>query len=99
MLRLHSEGHYTHIVTGAGRRFCNLSIGDLEARLDPALFLRVHRSHIVNLGAVQELERQDGRLMVRLRGDDERVPVSRSSAPGLLQRLGLADIATRPGSS
>ena len=48
---------------------------------------------------VQELERQDGRLMVRLRGDDERVPVSRSSAPGLLQRLGLADIATRPGSS
>lgn len=99
VLRLFAEGHYTHIVTAAGRRFCNLSIGDLEARLDPAQFLRVHRSHIVNLGAVQELERQDGRLLVRLRGDEERVPVSRSSAPGLLQRLGLAETTARTGSS
>ncbi len=98
VLRLHAEGHYTQILTPAGRRFCNLSIGDLEARLDPALFMRVHRSHIVNLGAVQELERQDGRLLLRLRGDDERVPVSRSSAPGLLQRLGLADTAAPTGS-
>lgn len=98
VLRLHAEGHYTHLHTEAGRRFCNLSIGDLEARLDPAQFMRVHRSHIVNLDAVQELERQDGRLLLRLRGDDERVPVSRSSALGLLQRLGLTEMPTISGS-
>lgn len=99
VLHLHAEGHYTHLHTEAGRRFCNLSIGDLEARLDPEYFLRVHRSHIVNLAAVQELERQDGRLRVRVRGSDERVPVSRSSAPVLLARLGLSDTAAPTGTS
>lgn len=97
VLRLHSDGHYTHIYTPEGRRFCNLSIGDLEARLDPERFLRVHRSHIVNLHAVHELERHDGRLMVRLRGDGTLIPVSRSSAPGLLERLGLSAAAVRTG--
>jgi hypothetical protein len=89
VLRLHSDGHYTHIVTAQGRRFCNLSIGDLEDRLDPEQFMRVHRSHIVQLSAVQELVRHDGRLWLRLRGDAEEIPVSRSSAPALLARLGL----------
>jgi DNA-binding LytR/AlgR family response regulator len=93
VLRLHSDGHYTRIVTTDGNRFCNLSIGDLEARLDPEHFMRVHRSHILNLGAVQELVRGDGRLAVRLAGDDEVVPVSRSTAPALLTRLGLAATA------
>lgn len=97
VLRLHSDGHYTHIVTAEGRRFCNLSIGDLEARLDPEQFLRVHRSHILNLRAVRELVRQDGRVAVRLHGDAEEIPVSRSSAPLLLERLGLAASAVRQG--
>jgi hypothetical protein len=99
VLRLYSNGHYTHLVTAAGRRFCNLSIGDLEARLDPAQFMRVHRSHIVSLPAVQGLERRDGRLMLRLEGDEEPVPVSRSSAAALMQRLGLAEIAAGSGLS
>jgi LytTR family transcriptional regulator, CO-responsive transcriptional regulator RcoM len=90
LLCLHSDGHYTRVVTAEGSRFCNLSIGDLEMRLEPELFLRVHRSHIVNLRAVHELVRADGRLAVRLSGLDEPVPVSRSSAPALLERLGLA---------
>lgn len=89
LLRLHSDGHYTRVVTAEGSRFCNLSIGDLESRLDPEQFMRVHRSHILNLGAVHELVRHDGRLAVRLHGDDEEIPVSRSSAAALLARLGL----------
>jgi hypothetical protein len=97
VLRLHSDGHYTRIVIAEGARFCNLSIGDLEARLDPEQFMRVHRSHILNLRAVHELVRQDGRLAVRLRGDAEVIPVSRSSAPALLERLGLAASAVRQG--
>jgi hypothetical protein len=97
VLRLHSDGHYTRVVVASGNRFCNLGIGDLESRLDPEVFMRVHRSHIVNLGAVHELVRQEGRLYVRLRGDPEVIPVSRSSAPVLLGRLGLAAAAVRQG--
>jgi hypothetical protein len=89
LLRLFSDGHYTRVVTAEGNRFCNLGIGDIEARLDPEQFMRVHRSHIVNLQAVQELVRSDGRLTLRMGGEDELIPVSRTSAAALLARLGL----------
>jgi LytTR family transcriptional regulator, CO-responsive transcriptional regulator RcoM len=99
LLRLHSDGHYTRVVTAEGSRFCNLSIGDLETRLDPAHFMRVHRSHIVNLREVLQLERVEGRLVLRLRGDGADVPVSRTSAAALMARLGVApaSVSVRPG--
>lgn len=94
ILSIHSEGHYTRVCSTGGNQFCNLSISDLEARLDPELFMRVHRSHIVNLRAVTQLQRHDGRLALRLHGSPDALPVSRSSAPLLLQRLGM-----NPGNS
>ena len=98
VLRLHSDGHYTRVITAADNRFCNLAIGDLEGRLDPDHFMRVHRSHIVNLREVTQLMRVEGRLVLRLRGDDTEVPVSRSSSPLLMARLGIAPaaVASRP---
>jgi LytTR family transcriptional regulator, CO-responsive transcriptional regulator RcoM len=93
VLRLDSDGHYTRIVTAQGSQFCNLAIGDLETRLDPERFMRVHRSHIVNLHAVAQLLRQDGRVALQLHGSDVEVPVSRSSAPALMARLGMAAVA------
>jgi len=88
VLAIQSEGHYTHVRTAEGPQFCNLAIGDLEARLDPGQFMRVHRSHIVNLGAVTQILRDDGRMALQL-GPQLRVPVSRTSAAAVLQRLGL----------
>ncbi len=93
VLRLHSDGHYTRVVTAAGSQFCNLGIGDLEKRLDPEHFMRVHRSHIVNLREVSQLLRAEGRLVLRLRGDEADVPVSRTSSPALMARLGIAPAA------
>jgi DNA-binding LytR/AlgR family response regulator len=51
--------------------------------------MRVHRSHVINLRAVRQLQRDDGRLAVLLHGVAEAVPVSRSSAAELLERLGV----------
>ncbi len=90
VLCIRSEGHYTQVTSAAGLHFCNLSIGDLEARLDPERFLRVHRSHIVQLQAVLQLWRQDGRVWLRLAGSGEPIPVSRASQATVLQRLGVA---------
>lgn len=96
ILCIRSEGHYTRVCTAAGTQFCNLAISDLEARLDPEQFMRVHRSHIVSLRAVRQLLRDDGRVLLQLQGSTEPVPVSRSSAPAVLQRLGLAHGGTTP---
>ncbi len=98
VLRLNSDGHYTRVITAGANQFCNLSIGDLEARLDAEHFMRVHRSHIVNLRHVAQLLRVDGRLVLRLHDDDTDVPVSRTSSSALMARLGIATaaVAVRP---
>ena len=89
---IRSEGHYTWVHNVQGGQFCNLTIGDLETRLDPNLFLRVHRSYIVNLSQVDEIVRDDGRITLRMMGSTPvEIPVSRASAARLMEHLGLSD--------
>jgi len=62
----------------------------LEPRLDPARFVRVHRSFMVNLDCLQEiepLESGDARLLMR---DGMQVPCSRRYRPLLRGRVGEA---------
>lgn len=87
---IESEGHYCRILTDDGWHFCNLSITDLEARLDPENFLRVHRCFMVNLKTIEGLERDGVKTWIRLRQHPKvRVPVSRSEATKLRTALGL----------
>jgi DNA-binding LytR/AlgR family response regulator len=89
-LRLESNDHYTWIVTATDRYLSNLSLSDLEERLDPGMFFRCHRSHIVNLRHVHEIER-DGDIMYIAfdRPELTRVPVSRSHVRELREMVGL----------
>jgi two-component system LytT family response regulator len=66
-------------IAAAGRRYLKAQrLSDLEGQLDPTLFLRIHRSWIVNLGAIVRIEPagRDSHCAV-LRGD-VRAPISRS---------------------
>jgi DNA-binding LytR/AlgR family response regulator len=90
VLSLESQAHYTRVLTRDGFHFCNLSIGDLEARLDPAQFMRVHRCFIVNLHAVAELGRDGSKTQVVLKGKHrEPIPVARGDVVRLREALGL----------
>ena len=53
----------------AGRQFrINLPLSDLERRLDPNVFVRVHRSHVVNLDHVASWKPYDGsRFQITMR--------------------------------
>ncbi|WP_457419564.1 LytR/AlgR family response regulator transcription factor [Roseateles sp. P5_E7] len=53
-------------------------ISELEAQLDPARFVRVHRSFIINLAALQGLEKTDSDAFVARMKNGKRIPVSRS---------------------
>ncbi|HEY3719842.1 MAG TPA: MHYT domain-containing protein [Roseiarcus sp.] len=52
-----ANAHYTYVYDGEQEFFCNLSISAVAARLDPALFLRVHRSHIVAVRRIARVKR------------------------------------------
>ena len=42
VIHLQADGHYTMVFTHNEKKFCNLSLSDLEHRLDPQHFIRVH---------------------------------------------------------
>jgi hypothetical protein len=89
---IRSEGHYTWVHTAQGSSFCNLTIGDLEGRLDGASFLRIHRSYVANLDHAEQIVRDDGKVSLKLSGGDDRgLPVARASVSRLLERLGIAE--------
>lgn len=90
VLSLESQAHYTRILTRDGFHFCNLSIGDLQARLDPEQFMRVHRCFIVNLHAVAELGRDGSKTHIVLKGKHrDPIPVARGEVVRLREALGL----------
>jgi len=90
VLCLESQAHYTRVLTREGFHFCNLSIGDLEARLNPAQFMRVHRCFIVNLCAVAELGREGSKTQVILKGKHrDPIPVARGDVARLREALGI----------
>jgi len=85
-----SDGHYCRILSAEGWHFCNLSISDLEARLDPEVFVRVHRRYLVNLGAIDSLHREGVKTSLQFRHHPQfLVPVSRAIASRLKKQLGL----------
>ncbi|MBI3651422.1 MAG: LytTR family transcriptional regulator DNA-binding domain-containing protein [Acidobacteria bacterium] len=53
---IEAEGKYVRLHVGKQTHLLREAISNLESRLDPKIFLRIHRSHIVNLERIQELE-------------------------------------------
>ncbi len=61
-----AEAHYTTVFDGTDQLFCNLSISDVEARLDQRRFIRVHRSHIVAVEHVQSMKKSGDGAVAQL---------------------------------
>jgi two-component system LytT family response regulator len=75
---IEAQENYVRICTGKDSHLLRETIGNLESRLDPNSFLRVHRSAIVNLHHVKEVKNEaDGDATVVLK-TGEQVPMSRS---------------------
>lgn len=77
---LESEGNYTRVCFDGNHPLVRTPLQRLEARLDPAMFFRASRSHIVNLRFVDRIDPAvDDGLIVHLRTVGE-VRVSRRQA-------------------
>jgi NO-binding membrane sensor protein with MHYT domain len=86
-----ADAHYTRVHDGTRERMCPWSISEAEAQLDPGLFLRVHRSHIVAIPHVSFVRKEGDGAVIELDGPSpHRVPVSRAKIAEVKARLGLA---------
>jgi len=87
-----ADAHYTRVHDGTRERMCPWSISEAEAQLDPSLFLRVHRSHIVAIPHVALVRKEGDGAVLELDGPTpHRVPVSRSKIAEVKARLGLVN--------
>jgi two-component system LytT family response regulator len=78
--------------TASGREHViDHTLAELETRLDPRRFVRIHRRAIVNVAFVQELDTWiDGGVLVRLKDDSKtELPVARDRVRALKERLGI----------
>lgn len=78
--RLAAQDDYVAVITRERRYLIAARLGELADRLPASSFLRVHRSHVVNLDYVERLVPYDAkRLEVRLR-DGTRILASRAAS-------------------
>lgn len=85
--RIEAQDDYA-LVHAKGRRFLvGIRIRDLEARLPHPPFLRIHRSHIVNLDHVERMvSLHDSRFEIRMT-DGARVQASRARSQEIRRQL------------
>jgi len=88
VLEIRGAGDYSELVCADGSTHLHdKTLKTLELVL-PARFVRVHRSHIVDLGALERIESEPGSRYFAVLRNGSRVPVSRSRVDALRSRLG-----------
>jgi len=77
---LEASGDYTIITTHNDQFVSSSGIGKLEEIMDPETFIRVHRSTIINVKSLKEIERHfNGGMVVKMQ-NGKIFPVSRTYA-------------------
>ena len=86
-----SKDKLTFAVVGGREHVIDYTLGQLEERLDPKRFVRIHRATIVNTAFVQELDAWiDGGIIVRLKDEKKtELNVARDRVRSLKDRLGI----------
>lgn len=77
IIRLEACDDYTTICLAAKKYLVHVSLSEFTARLDRESFLRIHRSHTVNLNHIKSAEEFDRRLVLYM-SDGSEVTASRS---------------------
>src|SRR5580692_9135243 len=73
-----AEENYVRICTEKENHLLRETMARLEERLDPEIFLRVHRSSIVNLQYVKEIRSEPSGDFVVVLNNSHKVPMSRT---------------------
>ncbi len=73
-----AQDDYVRIAAGGKNYLKHQRLSELEAQLDGAVFVRIHRSWIVNVGAVERIEQVSKDNHCAVLRDGVKLPISRS---------------------
>ncbi len=80
---IEAKGDYILIKTDNDNYIVHSTLKKVEEKLPPSLFLKVHRSYIINIKQIIDIE--DNSVLIK----KDVIPVSRSNKPELMRRLNL----------
>lgn len=69
ILYLEADKEYTRVITAGHTYLSNYGITLLEEKLDPAKFIRIHRSYIVNIAFIKEVRKEPNNYQVLMTND------------------------------
>jgi DNA-binding LytR/AlgR family response regulator len=79
VLFFRADDKYTCVQTASTEHLIRTPIAELAAQLDPAVFVQVHRSTLLNLAHLAGTRRDEAsRLYLRVKGHAHELPVSRA---------------------
>lgn len=70
ILRIEADGDYSKLVTQKATFLSNYGISKLEEKLDSKIFIRVHRSSIINLQFVESVDKYVSTYDVKMKNGD-----------------------------
>jgi two-component system, LytTR family, response regulator len=70
IIRIEAEGDYSKLVTAKNNFLSNFGISTLEVKLDPQKFIRVHRSSIINVDFIKEIQKYPNNYDVIMQNND-----------------------------
>ena len=83
ILLVEAKGDYIHVKTENKNYTVHSTLKKIEKKLPDSLFLKVHRSFIINIDKIIDIE--DNSVFIK----KDVIPVSRSNRPELMRRLNL----------
>ncbi len=83
VLYIEAKGDYALFKTPEKGYVVHSTIKNVAEKMDPQKFLKVHRSYIVNLDKIKDIE--DSSILI----EDKVIPVSRQNKPDLMKRIDL----------
>jgi len=86
---LEAQDDYVMIYTNGAKYLKQQTMKHFEKALDPALFVRIHRSYIVNVNQMAQLEQYEKESYKLLLKDKSVLPVSKSGYADLKLVLGI----------
>lgn len=89
--RIEADGDYVWLVVEDRPRLLRARLRDIEGRIDPAQFVRIHRSQIVRSDLIRALRRRPTGRVHAVLADGSEHPVSRGQLPELRERLRIRE--------